>query len=39
MTSYFAGKSKVSFVAAIFGNTEVDMAVGYVVWHLPRSGE
>jgi hypothetical protein len=30
MTSYFAGKSKVSLVTAMFGNTEVDMTVGYV---------
>jgi hypothetical protein len=30
MTSYFAGKSKVSLVTVIFGNAEVDMTVGYV---------
>lgn len=30
MTSYFAGKSKVSSVTVIFGNGELDMTVGYV---------
>jgi hypothetical protein len=30
MTSYFAGKSKVSPVTVIFGNGELDMTVGYV---------
>ena len=30
MTSYFAGKSKVSLVTVISGNSEVDVSVGYV---------
>jgi hypothetical protein len=30
MTSYFTGKSNVSLVTVIFGNSEVDMTVGYV---------